>query len=229
MKMKSFTGYIKEFTHNSDENWPVANFYILKTMKTIKISGNISRMIDKSLYKIEISEINDNSESVNNININPPQLLTVIDNQTFFEYLKSDAFNKVADDDFINILKSYYESDDILKEILANKEKFLAIKRVQKCILESIFNKLNITALQIEFNVNGLDLDVLVKLTELYNGSFDQIIKAIKNDLFEINFQHEITNLESIDKIFLHFNNDANNVVRIAYYLHYYCKQNSKW
>nr|WP_307921732.1 hypothetical protein [Mycoplasmopsis bovis] len=193
MEMKSFIGYIKEFTNNSDENWPVANFYILKTRKTIKISGNISRMLDKSLYKIEVSEIDDNSESANNIKTykcNFYQSLTVIDNQTFFEYLKSDAFNKVADDDFINILKSYYESDDILKEILANKEKFLAIKRVQKCILESIFNKLNITALQIEFNVNGLDLDVLVKLTELYNGSFDQIIKAIKNDLFEINFQH---------------------------------------
>lgn len=228
MEMKSFIGYIKEFTNNSDENWPVANFYILKTRKTIKISGNISRMIDKSLYKIEVSEIDDNSESANNIKTykcNFYQSLTVIDNQTFFEYLKSDAFNKVADDDFINILKSYYESDDILKEILENKEKFLAIKRVQKCILESIFNKLKVVALQTEFIVNGLDLDVLVKLTELYNDSFDQIIKAIKNDLFEINFQHEITNLESIDKIFLHFNNDANNVVRIAYYLHYYCNQ----
>lgn len=27
MKMKSFTGYIKEFTHNSDENWPVAIYF----------------------------------------------------------------------------------------------------------------------------------------------------------------------------------------------------------
>nr|WP_307925286.1 hypothetical protein [Mycoplasmopsis bovis] len=84
MKMKSFTGYIKEFTHNSDENWPVANFYILKTMKTIKISGNISRMIDKSLYKIEISEINDNSESVNNINISSSSIINCYWQSNFF-------------------------------------------------------------------------------------------------------------------------------------------------
>ncbi|WFQ90041.1 ATP-dependent DNA helicase [Mycoplasma feriruminatoris] len=225
--MESLIGYIKKFTHR-DKNWAVAEFFNLDDNKTIKISGNINSMLVENLYRIQINE---KPKAMSNIDIYECKYfqLPTINNETFFKYLRTLIFNKVVDDDLINILKSHYNSDDILKEILSDKDKFLDIKQVRKPILNNIFNKLNNTnnfiALQSEFFVNDLDLAVFNKLIELYGNSFDQIIKTIQNSLYDVNFKYQITSLESIDEIFLHFNNDANNVARIAYYLHYYCDQ----
>ncbi|EXU60557.1 ATP-dependent DNA helicase [Mycoplasma mycoides] len=225
--MKSLIGYINKFTR-IDKNWAVAEFFVLEKNTAIKISGNINSMLIENLYKIQIKE---EPKVINDTKIYECKSfqLPIINNETFFKYLKTNTFSKLVDDDFINIVKSHYKSDDILKEILSDKDKFLDINQVGKHILNSIFNKLNNTnnfiSLQSEFLGNGLDLAVFSKLIQLYGNSFDQLIKALQNFLYEINFKYQITSLESIDKIFLHFNNDANNVVRIAYYLHYYCDQ----
>ncbi|CBH40447.1 AAA family ATPase [Mycoplasmopsis agalactiae] len=224
--MKSFIGYIKEFTYNTDKDWAVANFYVLDTEKIIKISGNINSLPIEVLYEIQTDENPEEKYNSEIYSCKSYKLFTASDNQIFFEYLKSDVFNKTIGDDFIKKLESYYQSDNIWQEILSNKEKFLSMKQVRKPVLNSVFNKLTFSNLKLEFLAKDLDLNVLDKLIELYAGSFDLMQEAIKNSLYEINFQYKIASLESIDKIFLYFfKNDRNNVARIAHYLHNYCNE----
>ncbi|WP_243728267.1 ATP-dependent DNA helicase [Mycoplasma capricolum] len=68
-------------------------------------------------------------------------------------------------------------------------------------------------------------LKSLKELDKQHNHSFEELLNILINRILDFNYLHNIVDFEIADKIFLHFNKDRYSVIRIAYYLHYFCSK----
>ncbi|WP_207960012.1 ATP-dependent DNA helicase [Mycoplasma capricolum] len=223
-------GYIKKFTYIKDNKWAVAEFLVLNDNKLIKISGFINDMVIGVLYQItlELIPISRNNQNIFNCTYYKVQDMN---EKIFIDYLNSDLFNKYIDNNLANIITTNYTCDYI-KEILFDKDQFLKIDLNLKSNLKNIYKKLSniykFTILESEFTENNLDLLLLKSLKELdkqHNHSFEELLNILINRILDFNYLHNIVDFEIADKIFLHFNKDRYSVIRIAYYLHYFCSK----
>ncbi|MDQ0567505.1 ATP-dependent DNA helicase [Mycoplasma yeatsii] len=225
----SHIGYIKKFI-SQKKNWFIAEFYILKDKKTIIFERKSNDMLLNVLYSINITEKNSKKEcdSYNYQTINDIDLLT--------QYLSSDLFKIVNEKTAETISRHFVKTSDILNKIIRNKDNFLSIPSVSGYILKNIYKKISnieeFVPLHLEFINENLDLEIFNELLQFTKPSKEnpesiksskEMLEFIRNDLYYFNHDKKITSLEDVDKIFLHFTNDKNNIKRIAHYLYEHC------
>ncbi|AGM24984.1 SF1B family DNA helicase RecD2 [Spiroplasma chrysopicola] len=222
--MTVIKGYLKLIVFESANGYRICKFQLEHDRNHhIFIKGFLMEMHQDQLYELT-GEVKNNPRYGQNFEVQQIKKIMPQTKDDLIRYLSSDLFPTIGAKTAEVIINHFQE--DVINKIKNNLATLNDIKGLtpnQVKIIQTTFSKMTQEdEINHLFSQNNLSLQILSLLKTKYD--VDQIMAILQKDPYSLLLKDNIS-FKAIDKIFLTFNSNPTDYIRIGYYAWYYAKE----